>query len=392
LRIVEQRFGRQVRQEVIEDVVQSSLGEAMQKEGLRSVGTPRIESIETKPGEGCAYKAAFEVYPEVQLAPFDGLHVSIPVCEIAEADVDRVIENFRKQRQRWEAVDRPSVKGDRLNIDFLGTVEGQPFEGGEAHGFQIELGSGRLIAGFEDGLLGAKGADELDLDIAFPPDYPSAELAGKPARFHVKVNEVCQPVLPEVNEEFFREFGVQEGGAEVFRQEVRTHMERELDQAVKNKVKGEVLDVLYAANTFDLPRVLIDQEANNLCRDARQRLYGMRKIEKQSDLLEPRMFEETAKKRVALGLIASEVVRVAGIKTDPAKVRRAVEGIASSYEDPSGIVSWYYAERGRLADIETMVLENDVVDWVLARIQVSESPCAFDALMNPGQTESQVNS
>jgi trigger factor len=275
-----------------------------------------------------------------------------------------------------------------VEIDFHGAIDGQPFEGGEACGFQLELGSGRLIAGFEDGLLGAKAADELGLDLTFPQDYPKAELAGKPVHFKVKMNGVSRPVLPEVNEEFFQQFGVREGGLEAFRREVRKNIEREGEQKVKAKVKTDVLEALYGANAVELPRVLVEAEAKNLAKDARQRILNLGIPDAQAGILEPKMFEEEAKKRVALGLIAAEVIRMAGLKADPARVRAAVEGIASSYENPAGIIAWYYADRKRLADIESLVLENEVVDWVLARARVTEYPTSFDALMNPRQTDS----
>jgi trigger factor len=385
LKLVQRLYGDQVRQEVIGEVIRSSFVEAINTNGLRPAGDPSIESIDAGSDQGFAYKATFEVYPEITLAPLESLKIMKPVCEITEEDIDKRIEDSRRQRQRWESVDRPAQKGDQLDVDFQGTVEGETV--GETKGFKFELGSGRLIAGFEEGLIGASASNERRLDLVFPSDYQDPKLAGKPVEFTIKVNSVSEPVLPDLNEDLFREYGVSEGGLARFREELRKRLQYEGDQSARDKMKAQVMEALLNANPIEIPRVLMEAEARRLQQQARMRALIYQMAPEEVEALSPAMFEKQAQRRVALGLILSAIIRSADLKAGPAKVRSMVERLAASHEDPASVIKWYYEDRERLHEVEMAVLEEEVVEWVLTRAHIEERPMTFGALMSPEQNE-----
>ncbi len=384
LKLVQRLYGDKVRQEVIGEVMRSSFAEAVNTNGLRLAGGPSIEPIESATGQGFAYKATFEVYPEITLAPVGDLKIIKPVCNITEQDIDRRVESLRAQRRRWEIVDRAAEKGDRLDIDFHGTVEGETID--EATGFRFELGAGGLLPGFEEGLIGVCGSSERQLDLVFPADHRDPNLAGKPVQFTIKVNSVAYPVLPEVDEELFREYGINEGGLTRFREEVRKGLESERDQGVRDKVRAQVMEALREANPIEVPKVLVEAEARRLHQQARVRAIIYRVAPEEVEALAPAMFERQAQRRVALGLILSALIRSAGLRAEPEKIRSMVEGLAASHEDPARVIKWYYEDRDHLREVEVAVLEEEVVDWVLAQAQTEERQMTFDALMNPGQS------
>lgn len=290
-----------------------------------------------------------------------------PVAAIAETDIDAMVDKLRKQRATWEPVERAAEQGDRVVIDFEGRVEGKEFEGNKASAFPVVLGSGSLIAGFEDSLIGAKAGDQVGFDIQFPADYRVTDLAGKPAHFDTKVLSVNAAQLPEINDDFIKSFGIPDGGNDAFRAEVKGTMERELDQAIKDRVKGQVLDALLAANTFDLPKALIDEEI------ARMREQGGKQA---GDGM-----ETFARRRVALGLIIAEIIKKNQFKADPAKVRAVVESQAATYERPEEVVQWYYARRERLSNVEALLLEDQAVEWMVQQGKVTEQVTPFAELV-----------
>lgn len=388
LKLVEKRFATQVREEVVGEVLRRSFTEAVNREKLRPAGQPVIDPVSSAPGQGLSYTATFEVYPEIAVAAVSDLNVAKPVCEIAEADIERMIETLRTQRRTWRVVDRPAAKGDKVDIDFKGTVDGQEFAGSSAEGFEVEVGAGRFIAGFEEGLTG-RAAGSHALDVAFPADYHRKELAGKSAHFEVKVNSVAEPVQPELNEEFFKAFGVNEGGLEAFRAEVRRNMEREREQAAHNLTKQRVLDALIAANRVDLPKTLVESEAQRMLQEARGNLMRQGVPRERLEAMADTVFHEQAARRVALGLIMGDIIMRNGLKVDPARVRTMVDTIAASYDEPSAVVKWYYEDKQRLADVEMSALEDQAVEWILERAQLTEQAVAFDDLMNPRQTGEQ---
>jgi trigger factor len=380
LKVVERKYGAQVRREVVGEVLQSSFYEAIRQEELRPAGGPRIEASEVAPGQALEYKAIFEVYPQFDLGSLEGGRIERPAVEVTDADVDRVIENLRRQRVTWTPVERPAQKEDRVLMDFEGTVDGEPFPGNKGEQVPVILGSGRLIPGFEDGLVDAAAGEERMLDLQFPQDYPATELAGKPVRFQVKVISVSEPKLPEVNEDFARSFGVAEGSVEGLRSEVRQNMERELEQTVKGKVKEQVMQLLLDKNPIEVPKTLVDEEAQRLMEQTRSQAAG------QNFELPRELFEEQARRRVTLGLVIAEVVKSAGLKVDPARVRATIEAMAATYENPEEVVKWYYGNRNLLQGVESLVLEDQVVDHLLQQLEVVDAPTSFESLMSPGQS------
>lgn len=387
-KLIQQRFGSRVRQEVIGDVVQSSFYEAVTQENLRPAGTPQIDPLQSKLGEGLSYTAKFEVFPEIQLKPVEELEIEQPRCEITSEDIDKMLEVLRKQRRTPEIVEREAREGDVVNIDFIGTIDGTPFEGGEAQGFELELGTKRFIEGFEEGLIGKKAGDALTLDLHFPETYPKAELAGKPVSFQTTVNRISELVLPALDDDFFAGFGVKEGGLDALKANIREHMERESEQAVKNRLRDSVLSALYAANELELPISLVLKEKKHMAHHFEENLKGQGiEIDDARRAENDTLFEQRARKRVALQLIVTDIVRQNGLEPDPAQVRAYIEKNAESYQDPSAIINWYYSDKERLAEIEALVLEDAVVDWVSCRARKTEVNLTFDECMNNGQTE-----
>ncbi len=386
-KVVRQQFGPRVRDEVVGEILQSSFGEAMNKEDLRPAGQPVIDKVENTLGNGLRYTAVFEVFPQFELAPFEQIKLVRKTCDIGDADVTIMIDKLREQNKEWLAVERPAADGDQLTIDFLGTIEGVPFEGGKGENFTVQLGSGSMIEGFEAGLLGKAAGEQAPLDLRFPDEYRNTELAGKPVRFEITVTKVSESLLPEITDSFIEKFGVKEGGIEAFRKEVRQNMEKERERALRQQFTAEVMDKMAAANDFELPSSLIQSEAQRL-RQQVAREMAMRGLNPSTAISE---FENSvlaqATKRVKLGLVMAEIVKTAQLKPDTAKVRQTIEGMAASYEDPAAVVKWYYENPEQLQQIEGMCLEDEAVNWIAGKAQVTEQSVAFDALMNPVQTD-----
>ncbi len=378
LPVIRLRYGKQVREEVIGEVVQSTLYEALAQEKLKPAGTPTIDPETVEQNEGLEYTAVFEVYPEIELAPCSELEIEKPVTEITEEDVDSTIESIRKQRVRWEEKEGQAEEGDQITIDFEGHIDGEPFDGGKAEEFQLILGAGRMIKGFEEGLEGVKAGEERQFEVTFPEDYHASELAGKTASFSVKVRRVEAPVLPELNDEFAQHLGVA-GGVEALREEVKANMQRELEQTLQSRIKQQVMDKLLESNKIELPKSLVDQEARGLAAEMRQQMaregLGAGRGE-----LDPALFTKQAERRVALGLIVAQIIKTNEFKAEPEEVRALIEEMAEPYEKPQDVIDWYYAEKRRLADIEALVLENKVVDWILSQANVKEKPTPFAEL------------
>ena len=386
-KVVRQQFGPRVRDEVVGEILQSSFGEAMNKEDLRPAGQPVIDKVESAVGNGLRYTAVFEVFPQFELAPLENLAVVRRTCEIGDADVDAMIERLREQNKEWLAVERASANGDQLSIDFLGTIDGVPFEGAKGENFTINLGSGMMIEGFEAGLTGKTAGEKVVLDLRFPDEYRNTELAGKPVRFEITVNKVSEALLPELTDEFMQKFGVKEGGVEAFRAEVRQNMEKERERALRQQFTSEVMDKLAIANDFELPSALVQSEAQRL-RQQVAREMAMRGLNPSNAIAEfENSVQAQAHKRVKLGLVMAEIVKQAQLKADPAKVHQTIEGMAASYEDPAAVVKWYYENPQQLQQIEGMCLEDEAVNWIAGRAQLSEQAVSFDALMNPVQTD-----
>ena len=384
MNVVNQRWGDSVRREVWGDTMQRSFYEAVMKENLNPAGNPRIEPKTLEAGKDVEFVATFEVYPEFTVAGLDKITVEKPLASVTDADVDTMLETLRKQRASWAVVERAAKEGDQLTIDFVGTVDGVAFEGGSANGVKVVIGSNSMIPGFEEGLVGAKAGGSVELNVTFPEDYGNADLAGKAAVFKVNVTSVSEQKLPELDDAFVSLFGLSSGGVAALKVEVRKNMERELRQVIKNKIKAQVMDGLVKENSVSLPTALVDQEIERLRQQANREL-GMATRKKDLPELPASLFADQAKRRVSLGLIVGEVIRSNKIEADGNRVRTAVEDIASAYETPSEVVNWYYSNKRELAQMEALVLEDQVVDFVLGKAQVTEKAVSFDELMNKRQ-------
>ncbi|MDX1443517.1 MAG: trigger factor [Gammaproteobacteria bacterium] len=382
-KVVKQQYGPEVRDEVMQQLLQQTYGEALQKEELRPAGQPAIDPISMEEGKGMEYTATFEVYPEIKLKKTEGLKVERRSAEITDEDVDNMIENMRKQRGDWKEVDRAAKDGDRVVIDFEGTVKGEAFPGNTGKEVPVELGGGRMLEDFEKGLKGAKAGEEKEIDVKFPKDYHAEELQGKKARFQVKVHRIEEMELPEVDDEFCKAFGVDEGGVEQLKKDVREHMQRELDQAIRRESKDAVLDALVDANKLDLPKALVDEEIHQMQHDTAQRMGMGDKVDPHTF---PRdMFEERATRRVALGLLLGEFIKDKELKADEARVNELLEEIASQYGDPDQLMAQYKANPNVMRQVEAMALEEQAVDKLLEDASIKEKKVSFDELMKPEQ-------
>jgi trigger factor len=377
--VIRQRYEDGARQEALGDLIQATFYEAVVEQKLNPAGAPAVEPKSFEKGKDLEYVATFEVFPEFTVAGFDSIAVERLSAEVAESDVDNMLEVLRKQNVRFEEADRAAQDDDQVNIDFAGKIDGEAFAGGSATGTQLVLGSGRMIPGFESGLVGAKAGEERVLNVTFPEDYQNLELAGKAAEFTVTVNTVAEPKLPELNEEFFKQFGIKETGVEGFRAEVRKNMERELRQAIKTKVKNQVMDGLLAANPIEVPKALLENEVNRLRVQAVQQFGGNIK----PDQLPAELFEEQAKRRVELGLIVAEVVKQFDLKPDDARVRDLIQEMASAYQEPEQVVAWYYKNEQQMNEVRSVVLEEQVVDTVLQKASVTDKTVSYEEAVKP---------
>jgi len=382
LSVVRRRFGGQVRQEVYGELIQSSFSDALKQQDLHPAGDPQIEPVQGAEGPGFAYTAVFEVFPEFQLASMNNLSVRRPVVAIEEADIDRMIEKLRRQRVTWKEVDRGAIDGDLLRVSFQGKVDGEPFEGGAGEDVTVVLGSKRMISGFEEALMGAAAGESRSLELQFPDDYRVESLAGKPVTFDVQVTSVSEPELPEVDEEFARLYGVSEGGLEAFRRDVRASMQRELDQKIRATVKSQVMDALLEANHFAVPKALVDREIERLRQEARSRAAASGRPGGME--LPAEVFQGQAQRRVSLGLIVGKVIQTTGMQVNRDRVRRAIEEYASGYEQPQEVIDWYYSSRDHMSSVESVVMEDQVVDWVVGQARVEEDAMSFESLMESG--------
>lgn len=377
--VIRQRFEADARQEAFGDLVQASFYEAIVEQKLNPAGSPAVEPKSFEKGKDLEFVAIFEVFPEFTVAGLESIKVERLSAEVADSDLDNMLEVLRKQNTRFEAVERAAQNDDQVNIDFVGKVDGEVFAGGSAKGTLLVLGSGRMIPGFEEGLVGAKAGEERVVNVTFPEDYQNLDLAGKAAEFTITVNSVSAPVLPELNEEFFAQFGIKESTLEGFRAEVRKNMERELRQAIKTKVKNQVMDGLLAANPIEVPKALLENEVNRLRVQAVQQFGGNIKPEQ----LPVELFEEQAKRRVVLGLIVAEVVKQFELKPDDTKVREMIEEMASAYQEPEQVIAWYYKNDQQLNEVRSVVLEEQVVDTVLQKATVTDKSVSYEEAVKP---------
>jgi trigger factor len=380
LKVVKQQFGAQVRQEVLSDLMQSSFAEAVSQEKLKPAAGPRIEPLAVGPDEDLRYRATFEVFPEIDLKGVEGIAVVRPAAEVTEADVDAMVLNLREQRPRFEAVDRECREGDRVTMDFEGLVDGVPFEGSKGENVAVLLGGGRMLKDFETGILGMKADERRQVSVPYPADYHNAALAGKAASFDVHVKTVEERRLPDLDDEFCREYGVLEGGIEQLRREVRDNMERELADNVRARLKQQLLDGLLKANPVDVPGGFVDAQVRDMQIEAARRAGAT----DASQLPPADSFVEPARRRVALGLLIRELIRTRGVQIDRERVESRLADIAGTYPDPDAVIKAYRQNAEALRQVESLVLEDQAVDLLLEHAKVTERAATFKEVMNFG--------
>ena len=380
LKIVAQQYGPQVRSEVIGDAVEKSFSAAVRDQNLRVAGYPRIERKEGSGADRLEFSATFEVYPEVQLGDLSGVAIERPTLAVTDVEVEKTIAVLRKQRTRYEPADRPAAKGDRTTIDFTGTIAGVEFDGGKAADFAFVVGEGRMLPGFEAGVTGMTAGESKSFPVTFPADYQGKDVAGKTASFAVTLKKVEAPRLPEIDGEFARSLGIADGDIGKMRAEVKANVEREVKKRLGGDLKNRVMQALLDAARPELPKSLVDMEVQRLVSGARSDLQA-RGLKMENMPVDPQVFEEQAKRRVALGLIVGELVKKHDLAAKPQQVRALVDEHAASYEQPGEVVKWYYSQPERLAEFEGLAVEENVVDWVLRNAKTVDTPVAFDQLM-----------
>ena len=375
MKMVAARYGGEIRGEVLGDALQKAFGAVVEANQLAVAGYPRFVA-----GENGAFTASFEVFPEIKLGDFSQIKVNRPVVEVNDADVDRTLEVLRKQRVQYHAVEREGKEGDRVHVDYAGKIDGTPFPGGEAKDFPVILGEGRTLKDFEGSLVGMKAGESKTFDVAFPADYFAKELAGKTATFEATIKSVHEAVLPEVDEAMAQSLGIHEGGVAKLREEIRGNLAREAKRRIHAKVKEQVLNGLLETTDLEVPANLVAMEQEGLMEKAVTDLKA-RGLKEQDIKLSQEVFEPQARRRVALGLLMDTLIKENSIAATDEQVRAMVDEFAQSYEDPSEVVGWYYQDPSRLKEARALVLEDNIVGWILEKAQVTDEPTPLEKLM-----------
>lgn len=382
---IRRRFGKELRSEIVNEVMRKSFVDAVSQQNLSPVGYPKFSILNDAAKQGLEFSADFEVYPEIKIQPFDALKVQRLTAEIGEADVDRVIENIREQHKEWEEQSRAAASGDQVIINYAGKIDGVAFEGGSAEDVPLVLGSGQMIEGFEAGLLGAKAGETRVLQLKFPDEYHGKDVAGKNAEFTIRLNKVMVKKLPEVNDAFVEKLGVKDGLGG-FRDEVRKNMAHEKAQVEQRQLKDQVFKGILELNQIDVPKALVKNEIMRLQRRMFQQFGGGQQFD--PSLLPEELFADKAKESAAVGLIVSAIIKDNNLKADESKVRAKIEELASRYERPEQVVNWYYNNKEKLAEIEAVVLEEVVIDHILQKSMVEDRQVSYEELFKPQQSES----
>jgi len=383
LRMLDQQYGSQVRSDVISERVQSTFNDAIRSQNLRVAGTPRIEPQrgDQPATETLEFSAVFEVYPEVQIGQVEDIAITRPLAEVTPQDIDRTLEVLRKQRTTYSTVERVAQAGDRVHVDFTGTIDGVEFAGGQARDFPIVLGEGRMLPEFEAAITGAAAGDTREFPLTFPADYHGREVAGKEARFTLTVHRVEAPETPALDSEFAKAFGIASASVDDLRREVEANLRLELKRKVDAAIKAQALSGLRQRATFAVPKALVDSEAHALRERTLANLREQPNVKPENLDLSLDVFRPQAEERVALGLIIAELVRNEQLHAKPEQIKTLVTETAQTYEQPDAVVRWHYEKPERLRDFEAMVLEQNVVDWILARATVTDEPTTFETVM-----------
>lgn len=379
-KMVEQQYGAQARNEAIGEAVEKAFGNAVREQNLRVAGYPRIEPKGGEDASSLEFSAVFEVYPEVKLNGFGDKSIERPQLDVGEAEVDKTLEVLRKQRTTFSAAERAAEKGDRVVIDFTGKLDGEVFQGGQATDYPVVLGEGRMLPDFENGIAGLKAGENRTFDLTFPADYQVTELAGKQVSFDVTLKRVEAPQLPEVDAAFARSLGIEDGDVAKMRAEIRANLESEVRKRIKARIKEQAMQALLDANPLDVPKALIEQESESMAEAARQDLAS-RGADIRNMPVDATWFAAQAERRVKLGLIIAEAVKENALHAKPEQVRALIDEQAESYEKPEEVVRWYYAQPQRLAQVEALAIEENVVNWVVANVQATDKAASFDELM-----------
>ncbi len=380
IKMVERHYGFQVRQEVVTDEVQSRFADAVKDQNYRIAGYPRFQPVPATEGaSNVEYTATFEVYPDIVVGDLSKYEVTRPSTQVTDKDVEKTLETLRKQRAKFNNVDRAAANGDLVNIDFEGLIAGQPFEGNKAANFTVILGEARMLPDFESSLVGMKAGETRTFPLTFPQDYNEA-VKGKTADFTVTVNQVAEAELPAVDEEFAKQLGVATGDVEQLKREVRDNIDAEVAKRIKGSVKEQVMDALHGAAAFEVPRSLLDAEIQRMQTQAVEDLK-QRGMTQQEVTLPPQLFSDRAARRIKVGLVVAELVKRNNLPAKPDQVRKVIEEHARSFEQPEQLVRWYYADASRLAEVEALVMEDNVVEWALGQVGVVDENLSFDDLM-----------
>ncbi|HEF8773082.1 trigger factor [Providencia manganoxydans] len=382
MNIVKQRYGASVMQDVLGDVMQRNFINAIVEQKINPAGAPSYKPEMLEDGKDFVYSVEFEVYPEIELKGLETIEVEKPVVAVKDEDLENMLETLRKQQAQWKEIAEAATADSRITINFTGSIDGEEFEGGKAEDFALVMGEGRMIPGFEDGIVGHKAGEEFDIEVNFPEDYHAENLKGKAAKFAIVLKKVEERELPEFTEEFIKRFGIADGTLEGLRAEVRKNMERELKNAVRNRIKAQVLDGLVNANEIDVPAAVVDGEIDVLRRQAAQRFGGN---EQQAMELPRELFEEQAKRRVVIGLLLGEVISSNELKADEDRVKTLIEEMASAYEDPAEVIEYYSKNNELMNSVRNLALEEQAVEKVLEAAKVTEKETNFTELMNQVQ-------
>jgi trigger factor len=370
LDVVTKMYGPEIRQDVVYDSVSHKFQHLVEDKGLKIVSRPNLIPESMERDKDVKFKATFEVYPEVKMASLSRLNYTKPSCSIEEEDLDKTIVNLQKRMSKWELADAVSEAGDQIKIDFVGKIDGEEFEGGTAADFPVEIGSKSMIEGFEEGLIGLKAPEEKVLNLKFPEEYGKKELASKDVSFNVTVKEVSKPSLPDLNEEFFKSTGIEATSLEDYKKEVRSKLEEDLKNLLRNKTKQSAFDALSESNDFEIPKAMIESEVANMRNDTARRM-GMDPKEIDQELFPASTFEEEATKRVKIGILLNKIIEEKDLKPDPEKVKEIIEERAASYKEPQQVINYFYSDEEQLKNIESISLEEQVVDILLSEAKAN---------------------
>lgn len=382
MKLMEAKFGAEVRSEIVGDLIQRSLFDALDKEGLVPAGQPALEPRKLEKGGDLEYIATFEVFPEIKSIAITGKTIEKPIVKVVDEDIDRTLERMQKQQVSWEPSSRPAADADRITINFKGLIDSERFQGGEADDFPLVMGEKMVLPDLESALVGTKIDQELTVDVHIPEEYGNKEIAGKKAVFSVKVVKIEQPKYPEIDSKFAETYGIQDGDAEKLRQEIKASMERELTNRVDIHIRDQVLRVLLESNDIEVPKRLVEGEIDNMVNANKEQLKSQG-LPTEAAEIDRSAYEEEATRRVKLGLVLRAVVEKNGLKADPELIQKRLEYLAANYDDPKALIQWYYEDKSRLAQIQAVVLEQQVVGLLLEDVNKNEKNISFKEFMYP---------